>query len=33
MDGFPATIIYPRTQTLPFGGSAGSAALPKTPPK
>jgi hypothetical protein len=33
MDGFPATIIYPRAQTLPFSGSAGSAALPKTPPK
>jgi hypothetical protein len=33
MDGFPATIIYPRAQTLPFSEAAGSAALPKTPPK
>jgi hypothetical protein len=29
MEGFPATIVYPRAQSLPFLTSAGSAALPK----
>jgi hypothetical protein len=33
MDGFPTTIIYPKTESLPFVKAAGSAALPKKAPQ